>query len=163
VAGRAIRQLRSQQGWTVAQLAAAAQAAGGELITEAVINKLEQGKRDDIPVSTVLVLAMALKVSPLVLILPADEAEPVQITPDLTVSAQAAYEWWVGGRTSPNPASMAGGAWDDVYQAQAALRDRLPYTRTHADRIAMMNLNREQLNRMFDQNTQGKGENDGDL
>lgn len=109
LAGIRIRQARQRHNWTAKDLADRCAAAGAPQITTTVITNLETRRRKtrEITVDEVLVLARVLGVSPLQLIVPADEGEELEVVPGVNLDALAAADWIAGvridGLGSPDP------------------------------------------------------------
>ncbi len=92
IAGR-IRETRRSHRMRAQDLADACSTLGLH-VTRGMIAKLENGSRGHITIPEVLVLARALGVSPLSLLLPPDA--PTEVTPGVTLDADAARAWFVG-------------------------------------------------------------------
>jgi hypothetical protein len=98
---------------------------GASQLTAPVLMNIESGRKDkdgrrrrDITVKELLVLAYALKVSPLALLLPEDDTQ-YAITSEVTPPARAVYEWLVGERLPPLPAEGNPVEWTDEDRACA--------------------------------------------
>ena len=82
-------------------------------LTENALENIERahtggGRRGrDVTVDEVFALAIALEVSPLVLLLPQGGLWPYQVLPDQTVTSRAVHEWLVGERRSPLSAEVS--------------------------------------------------------
>lgn len=120
-----LKEVRKGRGINVPRLADLCAGVGAPNLTESVIMNIESGRPDaegrrrrDITVNELLDLARALGVSPLVLLLPAqDVAYP--LTPAETASASVVFEWIVGERLPPLPAPDQDDEWTDENRAVA--------------------------------------------
>lgn len=95
-AGREVARLRREQGMS-AQVLADRCAAIGVPILRGAIAKLENGRRESLQVHEVLALAYALRVPPLHLLFPEDDAQ-VEYLPGLTWSGTDSRVEFVGSR-----------------------------------------------------------------
>ena len=95
LAGQRIRQFRKRRGWTVRELADRCAAVGASHITATVITNLETRRRASrqITVDELLVLAYILDVPPLLLFVPADGTETLQIADDVEKGPVEAAAW----------------------------------------------------------------------
>lgn len=91
-----LREVRRIKGWTQQQLSEALADLGVRL-ESTTINRLEKGSRG-VSVDEVIGIAAALGVSPLHLLVPLEDGETVDVTPNLTVSAADARAWLRGQR-----------------------------------------------------------------
>ncbi|WP_052479814.1 helix-turn-helix domain-containing protein [Streptomyces sp. NBRC 110035] len=90
IAGR-VRELRRRRGWTAADLGARLTEHGLPWNRTTVV-KLENGRRENVSVTELLVLAEALGTAPVNLLVPPDN-EPYQVTPDRTEDADTVRAW----------------------------------------------------------------------
>jgi transcriptional regulator with XRE-family HTH domain len=104
-----IKEMRKARGLTTRTLAERCAQLGAPQISASVLMNIESGRRDpdgrrrrDISVDEWTVIAYALRVSPLVLLLPGDD-ERYALTPQLNTSARAVHDWLVGERLPPLP------------------------------------------------------------
>lgn len=65
-------------------------------LNRSVIANIESGRRPYVTVDELLVLASALKVSPLSLLTPEDDTAAVQATPTMTLTGEALGRWIAG-------------------------------------------------------------------
>lgn len=95
LAGRRIRQIRQKRGWTVKELAERCAEAGAPHITATVITNLETRRRASrqITVDELLVLAYILDVPPLLMFVPADGTETLQIADGIEKDSIEAGAW----------------------------------------------------------------------
>jgi transcriptional regulator with XRE-family HTH domain len=95
IAGRHIRQARTERGWTVRELADRCAKAGAPQITHTVITNLETRRRGtrEITLDETLVLARVLGVPPLQLMVPLDAGETLEIVPGDEMGAPEAVQW----------------------------------------------------------------------
>ena len=95
IAGRQIRQVRRQRGWTAEHLASRF-ADAGISIPHTVITETETGRRDRrLPVDEVLAFAHILAVPPLALLIPGAN-DVLQVVPGVEMDAAKALEWMQG-------------------------------------------------------------------
>ncbi len=66
-----------------------------------VITKLEKGRRQSVTVPELLVLARALRVSPLALIFPVGQADTIEVLPSTPMAPFQAAQWFSGERPWP--------------------------------------------------------------
>lgn len=100
VLGEQVRRVRVRKGWTTQQALADRLKALGYDMDRSAVARLETGKRG-VSLDESFAIAAALEVSPLSLVLPRNEDEPVSVAPDLTVSTAAAREWLRGEEPLP--------------------------------------------------------------
>lgn len=95
LAGERIRQVRQRRGWTVRELASRCTDVGASHITAAVITDLETRRRSSrkITIDELLVLAHVLEVPPVLLFVPLDDAEVLEIAPGVELGALDAAAW----------------------------------------------------------------------
>lgn len=95
LAGRRIRQVRQRRKWTAKDLAALCADAGAPYITASVITDLETRRRSSrkITLDELLVLAHVLEVPPLLLFVPLDDAEVLEVVPGVELGALDAAAW----------------------------------------------------------------------
>lgn len=93
---RRVKELRQRRGLSVRKLAEECERLGMPKLNQSVITNIEVvGRRQDIGVHELLVLAHALDVSPLVLLMPDGDAE-LAVTSDLRVNAERLVLWFAG-------------------------------------------------------------------
>ena len=96
-----IKEVRTRRGLTAAQLAIRCAGVGRPDLTASAISNIETGRRDntgrrrrDVTVDELLALAKALQVSPVhLLVPPAADDEPYQVTPEVAAPALHVREW----------------------------------------------------------------------
>lgn len=140
--GTSIAAVREERGWKVPDFGRRLRLIDAPISDESLY-KIEYGKRPNISVGQLLMLAYVLDVSPLPLLLPKRADEPIALTPGYYVRAQPAYEWIVGGAPAPARVFHTPGAYTGRppatpeqqvirrFAAQADLLMRLPYARQH--------------------------------
>lgn len=84
-----------------AQQLSTATAELGLPIPRSVLANLESGRRETVTVPEVLVLAEALRVPPLLLMIPVGQVERMEVLPDVEVTPWEAAQWAIGERTLP--------------------------------------------------------------
>ena len=111
--------------------------------------KLEQGRREIDDVLLVLALAVALGVSPLVLLLPASGDEPISLFPDRPpVLARDLYAWLIGAAPLPRASDPPEG--DQLYLvARGALHLHLPYINTITTRVAGIDIDSQETYKLI--------------
>jgi transcriptional regulator with XRE-family HTH domain len=131
VVGQRLRQIRVTRRLSAEDLVVWL-AERGEKVSTDTVYRVELGRV--VPrLNLVYQLAAALGVSPIALMLPAGEDEPVALTPAQDAPAQAVYEWMTGGRLDPFdrgeqlPHTRA--------DALAHLHDLVPYAKGSAERM----------------------------
>ena len=99
IAGRRIREARTERGWTVRELADRCAKAGVPKITHTVITNLETRRRDtrEATLDELLALAQVLGVPPAQLMTPLDAGEELEILPGVTMGPLEAAGWIIGG------------------------------------------------------------------
>jgi transcriptional regulator with XRE-family HTH domain len=133
--GLRLRGLRERRHWTGDRLAEHVFATTGVTGTKSHYYKHERGEREDITVTNLFALAATLGVSPLVLLLPPDGDERVQITPDLSMAGRDLYRWLIGagpGPKAPTSWSQAG--------VRAAFHKQVPYTLDITEQVAQLDI-----------------------
>ncbi|MGY5034335.1 helix-turn-helix domain-containing protein [Streptomyces sp. 900116325] len=90
-----VRRHRQAQGMSAQQLADACDRLGANL-PRTVISNIENGRRGNVTVAEVSVLAEALQVAPTALVFPVGYADEVEHLPGRTVSPLEATDWWNG-------------------------------------------------------------------
>lgn len=112
---RNVARLRNARGLTTVQLAKLLEDAGRP-ITASSITKLELGQRK-VDVDDLIVIALALRVSPTALLLPptADQHDSTPITSAGEIGANLAWDWLLGERPLEDdlPANDDGEVWND--------------------------------------------------
>jgi transcriptional regulator with XRE-family HTH domain len=112
---RNVARLRNARGLTTIQLAKLLEDAGRP-ITASSITKLELGQRK-VDVDDLIVIALALRVSPTALLLPptADQHDSTPITSAGEIGADIAWNWLLGERPLEDdlPADDDGEVWND--------------------------------------------------
>lgn len=98
-----VREFRRRLGWSAEMLAQEMTRVGVDW-NRGVVAKLETGRRESVSVAEWLALAYIFRMSPLVLLLP-DEDVNYPVTPTAMTSSRSVYEWFVGERLAPLPAS----------------------------------------------------------
>lgn len=93
---RELRRHRTARGMSAQQLADECVRLGHTGLQRTVISNLENGRRRDVSVSDVLVLAAALEVAPAALIFPAGYAAEVEYLPGQAASPLEAVDWLIG-------------------------------------------------------------------
>jgi transcriptional regulator with XRE-family HTH domain len=151
-----IRRIRQRRGWTAEALAARCAEVGAPEITRSVIANIETGRPDkggrrrrEVTVDELLILAYALQVPPVLLIVPLDSTEKLQVTANVEMDVLAAAGWVAGDDgvtgiygTETVPAE-GGGRITSVQQRQdttpLALLRRIGATLRRADVIRQAN------------------------
>ena len=88
-----VRELRTKRGWSAERLAQEMRGAGVGW-NRGVVAKLESGRRQDVSVAELLALSFVLNVAPVHLVVsPTAVDASYQVTPQLTVAAEAVREW----------------------------------------------------------------------
>lgn len=100
--GEAIEHYRRKRDLTAAQLAERVWGPGQPPGRRMVIVNLENGRREAVSVAEVLAIASALRVPPLVLVLPVGREGAVLLGPNLAAPTPKAVEWFVGDLDGPN-------------------------------------------------------------
>lgn len=91
-----VRRHRIARGMSHQQLADECARLGHPRLQRAVINNLENGRKRDVSVADVLVLAAALEVAPAALVFPAGYAAEVEYLPGRTADPLEAADWFTG-------------------------------------------------------------------
>lgn len=105
VAGE-VRRHRIERGMSHQQLADECGRLGHPRLQRAVINNLENGRKRDVSVADVLVLAAALEVAPAALIFPAGYVAEMEYLPGQTAAPLAAVDWFAGEQ-APEGSALA--------------------------------------------------------
>lgn len=105
VAGE-VRRHRIGRGMSHQQLADECARLGHPRLQRAVINNLENGRKRDVSVADVLVLAAALEVAPAALVFPAGYAAEVEYLPGQTAGPLEAVDWFAGD-PAPEDSALA--------------------------------------------------------
>jgi transcriptional regulator with XRE-family HTH domain len=92
-----VRRHRTARGMSAQQLADAVTGLGGDL-PRTVISNLENGRRGNVSVAEVVLIAAALEVPPIALVFPVGYQEQVEHLPGQTVTPLEAADWWNGER-----------------------------------------------------------------
>jgi transcriptional regulator with XRE-family HTH domain len=118
-----IKEVRKARGLTTRTLAERCAQLGAPQISASVLMNIESGRRDpdgrrrrDISLDEWAVIAYALGVSPLVLLLPGEDA-PYALTPQIATTARVVYDWLIGERMPPLPTG--------AQPAEATVPDRI--------------------------------------
>ena len=90
-----VRRHRIERGMSTQQLADAC-AGLGHPIARAVLSNLENGRRENVSIAELLVVAKALDVEPIFLMLPLGYEDTVEILPGQTVETTEAVRWVAG-------------------------------------------------------------------
>ncbi|MBO2459865.1 helix-turn-helix domain-containing protein [Actinomadura violacea] len=90
-----VRRYRKDRGLSAQQLADACTALGMETSRSAIAN-FESGRRPTISVAELLIFAHALRVPPLLLVVPVGADQSVQLAPGVATSAWDAAQWFAG-------------------------------------------------------------------
>ncbi|HEY1972606.1 MAG TPA: hypothetical protein VGH89_31965 [Pseudonocardia sp.] len=138
-----IKEVRKGKGLNVPRLAELCAGVGAANLTESVLMNIESGRKDpegrrrrDVTADEVVGIARALEVSPLVLVLPADDAE-YPLAPGQAAMARHVYEWIIGTRLSPKTADDADVVSDDERaEAWSLLTRSLSYVGSQAGNSA---------------------------
>lgn len=94
-----IKELRQRRGLSVAKLATRCEELGMPKLNRDVITNIEViGRRQDVGVTELMVLALALDVPPALLLVPLDGRTDLQVTPEITMSSMRALFWLAGER-----------------------------------------------------------------
>lgn len=93
---REVRRHRQARGMSAQQLADACAELGMSALQRTVISNIENGRRANLTVAEVAVLAEALGVPPAALMFPAGHVEEVEVLPGKTVTPLEAADWWYG-------------------------------------------------------------------
>ncbi|MBF6536869.1 helix-turn-helix domain-containing protein [Nocardia farcinica] len=89
-------EVKAQRGKRSGQWLADETATHGHPVSRTTISEIENGKRRDITLAEITVLARALAVSPLQLIYPDLAHGPVEVLPGMPVSSAEAMRWFAG-------------------------------------------------------------------
>lgn len=117
---RKVRELRELRGFTLAELAQET-AKVGFPTSISILFRIEEGQpRRRVDTDTLMALALALRVSPLALLLPADDDGPVQITEQIALPFADAWKWATGEAPRPEDA-----------RSPAAVHEWLQLSRPH--------------------------------
>ncbi len=117
VIARRVREVRSRHQMTAQDLAERLTALGLPWNRTTVV-KLENGRRENVSVTELLVLAEALATAPVNLLVPLDN-EPYQVTPERTESADRVREWVRGNKPLPGTDTEA----QRTFYAEVAMAD----------------------------------------
>jgi hypothetical protein len=96
-----------------------------------VITKLEKGRRQSVTVPELLVLARALKVSPLMLIFPVGHADVIEVIPGHEMTPFQAAQWFSGEQPWPGATDAEANAWWNGSFAVIAYRDHAKLVADH--------------------------------
>jgi transcriptional regulator with XRE-family HTH domain len=150
-----ISELRDERGLSQGDLAQLCHEAGFPFSVDA-IQRLERGQRR-VNVNTLVGLACALNVSPLVLILPTEGGDGVELTSSVTAPGGEVYEWFVGAR----PAPTSERTYDPRFEPPPELSDeervavwsrfrmRLPYATRTFRTIRVDEINKDNVVELF--------------
>ncbi|GLW00888.1 helix-turn-helix domain-containing protein [Streptomyces lavendulae] len=111
----------------------------GRATLTTVVSKIERGERR-IDVDDVVAMALALKVSPLTLLMPVEaDEQPVKLTDDCEVSGRTAWAWALGREPATDPPSDGYpiGPGDDSVAAGEADMQRQEYDRLRTEYLAL--------------------------
>jgi transcriptional regulator with XRE-family HTH domain len=89
-----VRQLRERRGWSLARLAEELAKVGRPILPTG-LHRMESGKRR-IDVDDLAALALALEVSPVRLLLPAERVDEVAVTGEQAAPWESVWRWAVG-------------------------------------------------------------------
>ena len=98
--GQAIRQLRKDQNRSAQQVADRTKELGYE-VTRTAITDLEIGRRKNVTIAELTMLARALNTSPTALMFPGPYYETVEVLPGLEVQELRAVQWFSGLLSGP--------------------------------------------------------------
>lgn len=90
-----VRRYRLERGMSTQQLADAC-AALGHPIARAVLSNLENGRRENVSIAELLVIAKALDIEPIFLMFPLGYEDTVEVLPGQTVATVDAVRWVAG-------------------------------------------------------------------
>lgn len=107
-----MRRLRGFREWTAADLVRRCGELSFPAVTEPVVANYETGRRKTIKVDELFAIARALDVSPVDLVIPQNDDEPVEVLPGLVLPASDARRWWMGEWSPP-------GTDDEIFFGQA--------------------------------------------
>lgn len=91
-----LKELRKRRGWGTAAFAEACAAAGMPGLTQSSIENIESGRRRNITIEELAVLAYALGVPPVVLLFPVGDVDQVEVLPGRAVDTWSAAKWFTG-------------------------------------------------------------------
>jgi transcriptional regulator with XRE-family HTH domain len=96
-----LKEIRKRRGLSVAKLAERCEELGAPKLNKDVITNIEViGRRQDVGVTELMVLAKALDVPPALLLVPLDGRTGLQITPDVVMTSWQAL-FWLAGESEP--------------------------------------------------------------
>jgi transcriptional regulator with XRE-family HTH domain len=101
---RELRRHRTARKMSAQQLADECARLGHTALQRTVISNLENGRRRDVSVADVLVLAAALEVAPAALLFPAGYVPEVEYLPGQTSAPLEAAEWFAGAHAADDSA-----------------------------------------------------------
>ncbi|MCF3960587.1 helix-turn-helix domain-containing protein [Streptomyces fuscigenes] len=93
---RELRRHRTERSISAQQLADACARLGHPALQRTVISNIENGRRRDVSVADLLVLAAALEVAPAALVFPAGYAAETEYLPGRTATPLEAVDWFAG-------------------------------------------------------------------
>lgn len=93
--GQQLRRYRDDQDVLARELADRTEKLGHRVETNVIAN-MESGRRGNVPVADLLVLARALNIPPALLLCPLGQAEDLEPLPNWNVDAWAGFEWVTG-------------------------------------------------------------------
>ncbi|MER7799029.1 helix-turn-helix transcriptional regulator [Streptomyces parvulus] len=96
-----VRRHRTAKGWSAQQLSDRC-AELGMPVPRTVLSNLENGRRTNVTVAEVLILACALDVAPAALIFPAGYAESVEVVPGIVAHPMRGIQWISGETALPD-------------------------------------------------------------
>ncbi len=103
---REVRRHRTERGISAQQLADECARLGHPALQRTVISNIENGRRRDVSVADVLVLAAALEVAPAALIFPAGYVAEVEYLPGQSAAPLEATDWF-GGQGGAEDSALA--------------------------------------------------------
>lgn len=134
-----IRQIRKRRDWNVRKLAERCAEAGAPEITAAVLANIEHGRPDeagrrrrDVTVDEAVSLAYALGVPPVLLFVPLDAAEALQVTGDAQMDLLTAVGWATGDRSDAGSVRADEMPLELLRKIRSAL-DRANFFRLHLE------------------------------
>jgi transcriptional regulator with XRE-family HTH domain len=96
VFGQRLRELRQRRGWNQREFAERAH------VDRTTVNKIEQGKRNDVSISQLFAFADVLGTTPINLLTPTDPNADVEVSPGGRVLGGLAARDWIRGVPSPH-------------------------------------------------------------
>lgn len=96
VIARRVREYRMKHGWSARELGERCAAAGLPKWERNLVANLENGRRENVSIEEVLVLAYVLSVPPLLLFVPLGAEDHYAVTPHVTIHPDLAMQWIEG-------------------------------------------------------------------